>query len=104
METTEIAGLRALLWPEDGPPVASGRDASDVIGEALSVQAQMVVIPVARLSPDFLRLSTGLSQREVERRVGWKRGHLSLIERGLPPTPEQARTLRVFYIEGGETR
>jgi transcriptional regulator with XRE-family HTH domain len=45
------------------------------------------------------RLSTGLTQREVERRLGWKRGHLSLIERGLPPTAEQARALRVFYLD-----
>jgi len=46
-----------------------------------------------------LRLATGLSQREVERRIGWdKRGHLSLIERGVTPTPEQARALRQFYL------
>ncbi len=46
----------------------------------------------------LLRASTGLSQREVERRLGWqKRGHLSLIERGLPPTPTQAQQLREFY-------
>ena len=45
-----------------------------------------------------LRLATGLSQREVERRLGWDtRGHLSLIERGLPPTPERAAQLRSFY-------
>lgn len=48
-----------------------------------------------------LRLSTGLTQREVERRLGWKRGHLSLIERGLPPTPERAQELRAFYLGGG---
>lgn len=47
-----------------------------------------------------LRLTTGLSQREVERRLGWKRGHLSLIERGLPPKPEQAEGLRRFYLGG----
>ena len=44
-----------------------------------------------------LRLTTGLSQREIERRLGWKRGHLSLIERGVRPTPEQAHALRTFY-------
>ena len=46
-----------------------------------------------------LRKAAGLSQREVERRIGWgdKRGHLSLIERGVQPTPEQAETLRRFY-------
>ena len=45
-----------------------------------------------------MRLACGLSQREVERRLGWeKRGHLSLIERGITPTPEQAQALREFY-------
>jgi transcriptional regulator with XRE-family HTH domain len=47
-----------------------------------------------------LRSTTGLSQREVERRLGWKRGHLSLIERGLPPTSDQAHALRTFYLNG----
>lgn len=52
----------------------------------------------------LLRLTTGLSQREVERRLGWlKRGHLSLIERGLPPTPDQAAQLRAFYATGEAT-
>jgi transcriptional regulator with XRE-family HTH domain len=54
--------------------------------------------PVAQTPWLSLRLTTGLSQREVERRLGWKRGHLSLIERGLPPTPDQARDLRTFYL------
>jgi transcriptional regulator with XRE-family HTH domain len=45
-----------------------------------------------------LRTISGLSQREVERRLGWeKRGHLSLIERGIRPTPDQERDLRAFY-------
>ena len=45
-----------------------------------------------------LRVVSGLSQREVERRLGWeKRGHLSLIERGVQPSPEQERDLRRFY-------
>jgi len=44
-----------------------------------------------------LRESTGLSQREVERQLGWKHGHLSWIERGVTPTPEQEAQLRTFY-------
>jgi transcriptional regulator with XRE-family HTH domain len=45
-----------------------------------------------------MRLASGLSQREVERRLGWeKRGHLSLIERGIPPSSEQARQLKALY-------
>jgi transcriptional regulator with XRE-family HTH domain len=47
-----------------------------------------------------LREAAKLSQREVERRLGWtKRGHLSLIERGIPPSPEQESQLRAFYRE-----
>ncbi len=45
-----------------------------------------------------LRLASKLSQREVERRLGWeKRGHLSLIERGVVPSSEQEAALRRFY-------
>jgi len=45
-----------------------------------------------------LRVTTGLSQRQVEARLGWKRGHLSLIERGVTPTRSQAQDLRAFYL------
>jgi transcriptional regulator with XRE-family HTH domain len=44
-----------------------------------------------------LRLVTGLSGREVERRLGWKSGHISLIERGIRPTAQQEDQLRQFY-------
>ena len=49
-----------------------------------------------------LRQSSGLSQREVERRLGWAKGgtnhgRLSLIERGVIPTREEDRQLRAFY-------
>lgn len=53
-------------------------------------------------NPPFkaLRDATGLSQRAVERALGWdKRGHLSLIERGIVPTEEQRRALLAFYAE-----
>lgn len=46
-----------------------------------------------------LREATGLSQREVERRLGWKSGHLSWIERGAIPKPEQEAALRAFYFD-----
>ena len=44
-----------------------------------------------------IRELTGFSQREVERRLGWKTGHLSWIERGIQPGPEKAAELRAFY-------
>lgn len=48
-----------------------------------------------------LRQASGLSQREVERRLGWEkqRGHLSLIERGIEPSPEREAQLKAFYAK-----
>ena len=59
-----------------------------------------------------LRQSTGLTQREVERRLGWAKddaghGRLSLIERGIAPSPEEEQQLRAFYaaaLIGGTAR
>ncbi len=44
-----------------------------------------------------LRQATGLSQRAVERELGWTSGRLSTIERGLIPTGEERRALLRFY-------
>jgi len=44
-----------------------------------------------------MREATGLSQREVERQLGWKHGALSWIERGARPTAEQEAQLRAFF-------
>ena len=49
-----------------------------------------------------LREASGLTQREVERRLGWAvggdgHGRLSLIERGITPNAAQAQQLREFY-------
>ena len=46
-----------------------------------------------------LRDATGLSQREVERRLGWNTGRLSTIERGLIPTPDERQALLRFFNE-----
>ena len=44
-----------------------------------------------------LRETTGLAQRAVERELGWKTGRLSVIERGLIPTPGERQALLLFY-------
>ena len=53
--------------------------------------------------PPFLAMREafeGLSQRQVERDLGWfedHRGRLSLIERGITPTEEEYRQLMAYY-------
>ena len=44
-----------------------------------------------------LREATGLTQRAVERQLGWKTGRLSVIERGLIPTSGERQALLRFY-------
>ncbi|MEO6394374.1 MAG: DUF4180 domain-containing protein [Devosia sp.] len=53
--------MTAYALPATGPLIAAEADASDIIGEAYSAGADAIVIPVARLSPDFFKLSTGLA-------------------------------------------
>lgn len=44
-----------------------------------------------------LRETSGLTQREVGRRAGINSGRMSIIERGVDPTPEErANLLRVL--------
>lgn len=47
--------------PVSGRLLVQENDALDIIGEALGQQADLVVLPVERLSPDFFRLRTGLA-------------------------------------------
>ena len=70
-EIETINGQRVLLWSREGAPLASSRDASDLVGEALSAQAKLVVIPVERLSPDFLKLSSGLAGEVLQKFVNY---------------------------------
>jgi hypothetical protein len=50
-----------FLIPTDGPIIATEADFTDFIGEAAWGGFTRIVVPVARLSPDFFKLSTGLA-------------------------------------------
>lgn len=69
--TNQIGGLNAYVWDVEGSPLATSRDASDLVGEAFSVSAELVVVPVERLSPDFLRLSSGLAGEVLQKFVNY---------------------------------
>lgn len=53
--------MSTLSLPADGPLLATERDANDIIGDAFGQDADLVVIPAGRLSPEFFRLSSGLA-------------------------------------------
>jgi hypothetical protein len=56
----------------DGPPFAGSQDAVTLIGEARSQGGSLVVIPTARLSPDFFRLRTGIAGDLLQKFVNYQ--------------------------------
>jgi hypothetical protein len=69
----EIAGVRAYVCAAEGAPIASDRDAADLVGETLGHEARLVVIPLARLGPHFLDLKTGLAGAVLQKFVNYRR-------------------------------
>ncbi|MFJ9607605.1 DUF4180 domain-containing protein [Kitasatospora sp. NPDC101176] len=63
-----------LRLPAEGAPIRGEQDALDVIGDAFGRGATWVVVPAARLHPDFFALRTrvagGIVQKFVNYRVG----------------------------------
>jgi hypothetical protein len=62
---------RMLIAPPVGPIVAV-QDALDLIAEALSRGATLIVIPVERLDPAFFVLSSGLAGEVTQKIVNYR--------------------------------
>lgn len=61
VNVTKLNGLTLLHYDADGPRLGSDRDASDVMSEMFSVEADVVIIPVERFDPEFFNLRSGLA-------------------------------------------
>ncbi|MEO8115259.1 MAG: DUF4180 domain-containing protein [Phenylobacterium sp.] len=72
-ELRQLAGRPAFVCADDGPLLASERDATDIIGETLGADAGLVVIPVARLGQDFFELRTRLAGEMLQKFVNYRR-------------------------------
>ncbi len=79
--------MNKFTLPADGPLIAAEADILDPIGNAGYNGADMLVIPVSRLSPDFFKLSTGLRGRDPAEMLdlpdegGDRRRHLARTRR-----------------------
>ena len=61
MKVTTHNNLTLLELDAAGPALGSDRDASDVLSEAFSADATVVVMPAERLDPSFFELRSGLA-------------------------------------------
>lgn len=66
-----LKGARILLCDADGPVLSTGRDATDIIGDAYGSDVVAIVLPAARLSDAFFDLSTRLAGEFVQKFVNY---------------------------------
>ncbi|NVD39043.1 DUF4180 domain-containing protein [Ensifer sp. HO-A22] len=68
----EIGSTRILQCADEGAPLQVPADANDFLGDAWSHGAELLAIPVARLGPDFLDLSTRVAGEVFQKFVNYR--------------------------------
>ncbi len=68
----EIDGRRVLECSAEGPILRTAQDAVDLIGEAKSAGANVVVLPISRLDQAFFQLRTGIAGEIVQKFVTYQ--------------------------------
>jgi len=61
MTTEAFNGLTLFFVDEEGPALASEQDALDLLGLTYGTDADVIVVPVRRLAPEFFDLGTRLA-------------------------------------------
>ncbi|MBT1155492.1 DUF4180 domain-containing protein [Aminobacter anthyllidis] len=73
-QIVEIGKSRVLSFSQSGSVLRTPADANDFISEAWSNEADFLAIPVERLGPDFLKLSTGVAGEVFQKFVNYGLG------------------------------
>ena len=72
MSLREIAGAKVFVCPGEGPCLADYASLTGLIGELFSEGGvELVAIPLVRLGPDFLRLSSGVAGEVLQKLVNY---------------------------------
>ncbi|WP_068875631.1 MULTISPECIES: DUF4180 domain-containing protein [unclassified Phenylobacterium] len=71
MSLLPVRGVPVWTCAPDGPKLDSERAATDIIGEALGVDAKVIAIPVERLGEEFLRLRTRIAGEVIQKFVNY---------------------------------
>lgn len=96
-EIRDIGGVTVLMAAAEGPPVATGEDATALIGEALGGRAEMIVLPVSRLHPDFLDLSSRMAGEVIQKFTNYRLRTAILGD--ISAALERSEALRAFVVE-----
>ncbi|HWH58725.1 MAG TPA: DUF4180 domain-containing protein [Terriglobales bacterium] len=63
----DLNGIRVLELDSSGAPIGNCRDALDLIGEAATNKADMVAVPLERLTPGFFDLKTRAAGEMIQK-------------------------------------
>ena len=67
-------GTRVAICADEGPLLATAADVGDFLSEAWGHEADWLVVPTARLSPDFFGLRTGLAGEATQKFATYRTG------------------------------
>ncbi len=93
----DLHGVRMFECPSNGPAVQSEQDALAILGEAMAQQAELVLIPIDRLSPSFFELRTGLAGAIAQKFVTY--GMRLAIIGAISPEALESPALQAFINE-----
>lgn len=97
-----IAGNKVLFFAVQGSILAVPGDINDFIFEVWSHEAALAVLPLSRLSPDFLKLSTRLAGETIQKFVNYR---IPLVILGdVSAHAEQSGALRDYIYESNKGR
>lgn len=101
-EPRTLGGVLVYVCDGRGPPLASERDAADIIGDAFGSGAKVVVIPIERLGPGFLTLSTRIAGEVIQKFVNY--GFRVVFLGDVSAAVAESRALRDFIHESNRGR
>lgn len=98
----EIGHRRVLFFSDQGALLAVPGDANDFLAETWAQKATVAVLPVSRLTPAFLQLSTRLAGEVVQKFVNYQ--VLLVILGDVSEAADSSRALRDFIYESNRGR
>ncbi|EJL29213.1 hypothetical protein PMI01_03374 [Caulobacter sp. AP07] len=98
MDQLEILqGAPVLVCDAQGPPLDSDRAASDFLSAAWSDDAHWLAIPLERLGPGFLDLSTRLAGEVIQKFTNYRMAVAFIGD--ITPWTEASQSLAAFVAE-----
>lgn len=96
-QTLTLQETTVFLCDAEGPVIAGDPGIADLIGDAFGSGASVIAIPLARLSSDFLRLSTRVAGEMLQKLVNYRFRVVSLGD--VSEAMAGSDALRDFVVE-----